>query len=402
MKLKKQLFLLYGYEVLSNFGLSHVIWVLLLVGRGFSLAQVGVAEGVFHLVSFLCEVPSGMVADLLGRKRTLAASRVLALCSCLCMVALDSFLGVCLSLSLSALGYNLASGTREAITYDSLLMAGEEASFEAVSARQAMAWRVASGGSALLTGVALFVGWRAAHMIDAVIAVLALALVLCLQEPTVTEAQKQRTQNAFANIWPRLRRHIVDSVGFLVKHPRTCAKMFVDAALACAAYLASMMLQQYYVELGLPDAVVGLPILANSLAGVAGAALAPRIKTPVFRVFLLSSVIIGGSLALCSVPVLTVVLVAGCAVALVDAILEVKISAHLNEGFPSDQRATLVSSESLCYSLLMLPASPALGSLCDAVGIGNGLAVMGVGLAVGILLCGWLYANQAKKRQPNH
>ena len=42
--------------------------------RGFSIAQVGIAEGVFHVVSMCCEIPSGMVADLIGRKRTLVLS----------------------------------------------------------------------------------------------------------------------------------------------------------------------------------------------------------------------------------------------------------------------------------------------------------------------------------------
>ncbi len=43
--------------------------------RGFSLAEIGLAEGFFHLVSILGELPSGLAADLLGRKRVLAASQ---------------------------------------------------------------------------------------------------------------------------------------------------------------------------------------------------------------------------------------------------------------------------------------------------------------------------------------
>ena len=51
--------------------LHRRVWVALLAARGFTLAQIGLAEGVFHGVSLLCEVPSGMAADLLGRRRTL-------------------------------------------------------------------------------------------------------------------------------------------------------------------------------------------------------------------------------------------------------------------------------------------------------------------------------------------
>ena len=95
MKIKMQIARLYGLEFLTAFGLAQVIWLALLAGRGFSLAQIGLAEGFFHLVSFLCEVPSGMIADLLGRKRTLVAACLVRAAAALCMVASRGLLGVC-------------------------------------------------------------------------------------------------------------------------------------------------------------------------------------------------------------------------------------------------------------------------------------------------------------------
>ena len=103
--------------------------MLLLVLRGFSLVEIGLAEAVFHVVSLLCELPSGLLADLMGRKRTLAASHVLFCLSALLMTASEGMGGVCLALAASAMGYNLQSGTREAITYESMLQAGQEADY---------------------------------------------------------------------------------------------------------------------------------------------------------------------------------------------------------------------------------------------------------------------------------
>ena len=53
MNIKKQTFLLYLYELLISFRLVDVVWVLFLLDRGYSLAQVGIAEGVFHITSML-------------------------------------------------------------------------------------------------------------------------------------------------------------------------------------------------------------------------------------------------------------------------------------------------------------------------------------------------------------
>ena len=120
MNLQKQLRCVYLHAFTSTLRFTDAVWVALLAARGFSLAQIGLAEGVFHGVSLLCEVPSGMAADLLGRKRTLALSGVMAAISGLTMALEQGFGFVLVSMAFAALSYNLISGTMEALTYDSL------------------------------------------------------------------------------------------------------------------------------------------------------------------------------------------------------------------------------------------------------------------------------------------
>ena len=55
-------------------------WVALLAPAVLAV-EIGLAESVYHIVSLLCEVPSGMAADLLGRKRALVAGGILAVLS---------------------------------------------------------------------------------------------------------------------------------------------------------------------------------------------------------------------------------------------------------------------------------------------------------------------------------
>lgn len=66
MNLPKQLRAVRVYSFTSCLRLTDAVWVALLAARGFTLAQIGLAEAVFHLTSLLCEVPSGVAADLLG------------------------------------------------------------------------------------------------------------------------------------------------------------------------------------------------------------------------------------------------------------------------------------------------------------------------------------------------
>ena len=64
MNLQKQLRCVYLHAFTSTLHFTDAVWVALLAACGFTLAQIGLAEGVFHGVSLLCEVPSGMAADL--------------------------------------------------------------------------------------------------------------------------------------------------------------------------------------------------------------------------------------------------------------------------------------------------------------------------------------------------
>ena len=120
MNLQKQLRCVYLHAFTSTLHFTDAVWVALLAARGFTLAQIGLAEGVFHGVSLLCEVPSGMAADLLGRRRTLIFGGALGVVSAATMAFAPSLAFICAGMGLKALGYNLLSGTTEALTYDSL------------------------------------------------------------------------------------------------------------------------------------------------------------------------------------------------------------------------------------------------------------------------------------------
>ena len=106
---------------------------------------------------------------------------------------------------------------------------------------------------------------------------------------------------------------------------------------------------------------------------------------------------IGGSLALAGAPVLALALAAGAAATFWDGLLEVKMTARLNRDFPSDRRATLVSVQSMAYSLAMLPVSPLAGALCDRLGYSGGMAALGLGLLS--LVAAGMAAHRCRKRR---
>lgn len=166
MNIKKQISRLYLYEIVSGLQIVDAVWVFFLLERGFSLAQVGIAEGVFHAVSMCFEIPSGMVSDTIGRRKTLMLAGIVSAVSAFCMIVSDAFFMILLAMGINAVSYNLVSGTREALTYDSLLEAGEEKNYLKVASRQDFLYEGLFAFANLMSIVTVAIGYQKAYFLS--------------------------------------------------------------------------------------------------------------------------------------------------------------------------------------------------------------------------------------------
>ena len=346
-------------EWCTGFQPAGSIWVLLLALRGFSLVEVGMAEGLFHVVSLCCELPSGLLADVLGRKRTLMASYTMFLLSALLMASSGGFGGACLSLAFSAMGYNLQSGTREAITYESMAQAGQRAAYLKFSSLQNGVYRFSSGGAMLLAGLTVHLGWRLAYLLDAAVALAGMAAALCLTEPAVPD----RPAPASPSSLPGALRDTARDAWRLLRADRTAVRiMLVNALVGACATLSRFFLQQR-VEAAVPvPALLGPALFALGLGGGAAGLLTGRLdRLPYGR----AAALTGCGVAACAMAArgsfLPVLMASGLAAGLLDDALQLVSDKRLNDRFPSAQRATLVSVSSMAFSLFMIPLSPLFG-----------------------------------------
>ena len=152
-KLKRNIPLDYISVFITNLNMQNSIWVLYLAYWGLNMAEIGVAEGIYHATSIICEIPSGAVADLLGRKRSMVLSRLCIAISCVIMLFARSFWFFALSFVVQALGNNLNSGSEEALVYDSMKAAGQEAHYMRVCGRLNMLIEVSQGIATVAGGI---------------------------------------------------------------------------------------------------------------------------------------------------------------------------------------------------------------------------------------------------------
>ncbi|HWS42644.1 MAG TPA: MFS transporter [Pseudoflavonifractor sp.] len=364
MNLERQIRRLLTLEVVGYFRPAGCIWVLLLANRGFTLAEIGLAEGFFHLVSLCCEIPSGLLADLLGRRRALAIGQLMGALAALTMIFSRAMAGVCLCMGLLAASYNLASGTREAISYDSLLLHGAEGEYLKLSSRQNMVYRLTTGAAMLCAGVTAALGYRVGYALDILFALAAAGVALSLHEPLVTEGQRAGAQAGLHAFPRRLGAHIRATAAFLYQNPKSVRLMLFNAAAGAFATLLGFYLQDGLARAGAPAASLGLLLVAVGLGGAAGSRLAPWLARLSYRsaAMLTCAGVLCGYLMVATAFAPVMALGGFLAVAGDDA-LQTLTDARLNQGLPSDQRSTLISVSSMCFSVVMLVLSPLAGAL---------------------------------------
>ena len=152
--------------------------------KGLSMQEVFSLQAVFALVVLIAEVPSGYVADLVGRKQTLVLGAVFCGIGHTLLLLADGFWGLALFEVMLAIGSSLISGADLAMLYDSELALGRsEESQRQVVGRLYTARNVSEGLAAVLCSLLLLWSMDYAVYVQAVVGWLPLLASLLLVEP---------------------------------------------------------------------------------------------------------------------------------------------------------------------------------------------------------------------------
>ncbi len=139
-------------------GLAAPVLSLMLLARGATLATLPFAVGVTTVVTCLCEVPSGIAADVLGRRRVFALSMALQVATYVVLLATPSLAVVAVSGVLRGLALAARTGTLEAVELDRVVAehpeaAGRLAALDSLNGRLALLESAGVGAGAIAGGV---------------------------------------------------------------------------------------------------------------------------------------------------------------------------------------------------------------------------------------------------------
>lgn len=348
--------------------------------RGLSVAEVYYLQAFFAFVVVVCEVPSGYIADMLGRKFALVIGSIFHAVGFTWLIFTESFWGLMVFEALVGIAISLFSGADLSLLYDTqdaLEHSPEERTRGIANMRFVKA--SAEGIAALLGGVLVAYSFDAVVIANAIFALVPLLLVFFIVEP---QRQKMSSEHPLKNL--------KGVVSFLYFGDGLLRLICLNTTLfGLATFYVIWMLQPYWQDQGIPLTYFGLLWAAMSFV----IAFASKLAVPMERKF-------GAGAVLALMGVLPVVGYFGMSVVggalgialsfaffLSRGINQVILSDALNRRTPGSFRATANSIVSFMFRGIYIVTGPMVGLMIDLWGMNTALAVLGLTVIGMIVFC---------------
>lgn len=148
-------------------------------------AGIGLIESVMIFTVTVGEIPTGAVADLLGKKNTLKIAFLLETIGSFLLASATSFSFILVAIVIGTIGGTLYSGAYEALIYDSLKENGKESIFDKVISNVNSIGLVAIAFAGLVSGYLYGVDPRMPYVMVGIATLVALVLTFFLVEPKI-------------------------------------------------------------------------------------------------------------------------------------------------------------------------------------------------------------------------
>ncbi len=364
-----------AFKVLYNSRFYYPVFTILFLDFGLSVAQFSILNAVWAATIVLAEVPSGALADIIGRKRLLVFSSSIMIIEIGIISFVPKanpsiiFIVFLVNRVLSGLAEAAASGADEAIAYDSLATQGDPdqwgrvleilTRFQSIGFIIAMSVGAAIYDPSLLGRICSFLGFpmtftqettmRFPLYLTFVLAILAFFTTLKMKEPfseqSSSRIEAKQIGQAFgltlkAGLW-------------IFKTPFALTVILFGMMFDGIIRMVITLSSQYYRMIELPESTFGIIGSLVALFGLVIPKIANKIaenKTPAYALWVTSGLTLAGLVTMSFFWPYT---------GLIPALVTFSamyftgffMSFYINRITSSDQRATVLSFKGLAYNI---------------------------------------------------
>ena len=161
------------YQLFNGIIFTGPVWAVYLLSRGLTLTQFGLVEAALHVGMLVAQVPTGALADALGRRRLLVAAGFFTAAGELGYVYAPGFGLICLAGAIHGVAFALRTGADEAYLFDALAHDDAQAQFPRMLGGLWAVFQFASAISFLAGGLIATWSRPAAFWLTAICALIA-------------------------------------------------------------------------------------------------------------------------------------------------------------------------------------------------------------------------------------
>lgn len=347
------------------------IWVFYYL-RFTNYAGIGIIETVLIVTMTLTEIPTGAIADLFGKRKTLFLSFLFQAIGALWMALTPNFSGLALSVFVMGVGGTLYSGTLEALVYDTLKQNNHESTYDRIISIMSSIQLIAPAVCGVIGGFLYIISPSLPFIAYAAFCFLGIIGTLFLTEPVIDTEKFS---------WKNYLFQTKQGIKQLTKTINIRNQAILLLSIGVIGVILDEMLYSFLgVEFGLKAESIGIVWAIIFLISAAAVQ-----TTPLIRKLLgdkKAVILTGGVIALTLIvsPILGLVL--GVLSILFSstflAILTNLTSIIINKNTESKYRATTLSTFNMIKNIPYVLSAYFIGFLSDSISAKNSAFVLGI------------------------
>lgn len=383
----------YSYSVFTNLLIIGPILTMFLLHKGLDFTQIMTLQAISGIGVVLLEVPTGAVADLVGRKLSIIlGSSCMALSLLIYVFGQNFIIFACAELMFS-LGMSFKSGADTALLYDSCKALGEEEMFKKYQGKAYAFTLMAQIPGSILAGYLYEINISLPMLISCTFMIITIIITLFFKEIPVYHSHEKPSYFA----------QIKDSAIYIKNHKKVKAIIIFTMFFYIFFRSSYWFYQPYFNSVEIEIKYFGYIFALFNLV----AALSSK-NSHYFMEKTKGKTLISFCLLLCiSFTLLGFVkhwigIIFILIQQVVRGVYRPTIMKYINKNIPSQKRATIISVQSLLQNLVIVILFPLIGMLMDRVNIFTVHMVMAILIGVGsIIFNGYLKSRLSNDRRNN-
>ena len=396
--MEKNLRKFYWYR-LTKFSLFHIaILVLFYQERGLSFSQIMILQSVYYFAKVLSEVPTGALADRVGRKKALILGSFSHSFAYLLIFFSHSLFLFVLGEILAGIAMSFAYGADSALAYDTLKGLGKSDQYQRVEGNANSMRHLGFAIFAPLGGLLATVNLSLPYLASSIGIFLSGLIALTLVEPPLG---KRGGEESIGKARKKSYHEIQKSLDLLMGNKRILWFVLFFSVIFLATRLGFWTYQPYMKLVGLPISLFGIVFAAFHLFSALVSRQADRLERLLkekLMLFMMPVLVVVSFVLLSRFLVLwaiSFILIQQVTTALHEPVLKT----YINRRTPSEVRATMLSVQHMAGNAAFAIFAPFLGSLVDRFRLENALLIFAL---VVIILSALLWRCRLKWYRTGH